>query len=68
MIYLTPKGNNIQGLGITPDKILDLPEANDYGNSEDKWVKNAEIYLNSLFDKNEVEEKVNDLENIDIEN
>ena len=66
--YLTPLGNNIQGLGITPDKILDLPEANDYGNSEDKWVKNAEIYLNSLFDKNEVEEKVNDLENIDIEN
>ena len=66
--YLTPLGNNIQGLGITPDKILDLPEANDYGNSEDKWVKNAEIYLNSLFDKNEVEEKVNELENKDIEN
>ncbi len=66
--YLTPQGNNIQGLGITPDKILDLPEANDYGNSEDKWVKNAEIYLNSLFDKNEVEEKVNDLEDKDIEN
>ena len=66
--YLTPQGNNTQGLGITPDKILDLPEANDYGNSEDKWVKNAEIYLNSLFDKNEVEEKVNDLENKDIEN
>ncbi len=66
--YLTPQGNNIQGLGITPDKILDLPEANIYGNSEDKWVKNAEIYLNSLFDKNEVEEKVNDLENKDIEN
>ena len=55
-------------MGITPDKILDLPEANIYGNSEDKWVKNAEIYLNSLFDKNEVEEKVNDLENKDIEN
>ena len=66
--YLTPQGNNIQGLGITPDKILDLPEANDYGNSEDKWVKNAEIYLNSLFDKNEVEEKVNDGKNKDIEN
>jgi len=66
--YLTPQGNNIQGLGITPDKILDLPEANIYGNSEDKWVKNAEIYLNSLFDKNEVEEKVNDLGNKDIEN
>ena len=54
--YLTPKGNNIQGRGIIPDKILDFPEAREYGNSEDKWVKNAEIYLNSLFDKNEVKE------------
>ncbi len=66
--YLTPQGNNIQGEGITPDKILDLPEAREYGNSEDKWVKNAEIYLNALFDKNEVEEKVNEIENKDIEN
>ena len=66
--YLTPQGNNIQGKGITPDKILDLPEARDYGNSEDKWVKNAEIYLNALFDENEVEEKVNELENKNIEN
>ena len=66
--YLTPQGNNIQGKGITPDKILDLPEAREYGNSEDKWVKNAEIYLNALFDENDVEEKVNELENKDIEN
>ena len=66
--YLTPQGNNIQGKGITPNKILDLPEARDYGNSEDKWVKNAEIYLNALFDENEVEEKVNELEKKDIEN
>ena len=66
--YLTPEGNNIQGKGITPDKILDLPEARDYGNSEDKWVKNAEIYLNALFDENEVEEKVNELEKKDIAN
>ena len=66
--YLTPQGNNIQGRGITPDKILDLPEARDYGNSEDKWVKNAEIYLNSLFDENEDDEKVNGIENKEIEN
>ena len=65
--YLTPQGNNIQGKGITPDKILDLPEARDYGNSEDKWVKNAEIYLNALFDENKVEEKLNELEKKDIE-
>ena len=66
--YLTPQGNNIQGKGIIPDKILGLPEAREYGNSEDKWVKNAEIFLNALFDENDVEDKVNNLENKDIEN
>ena len=51
--YLTPNGNNIQGKGITPDKILDLPDANEYGNAEDKWLKNAEIFLESLLEKTE---------------
>ena len=60
--YLTPKGKNIQGQGIIPDKILDFPEAREYGNTEDKWVKNAEIYLNSLFDKNEVKENIYQIE------
>ena len=66
--YLTPKGNNIQGKGITPDKILDLPEASEYGNSDDKWVKNAEIYLNSLFDKNKVKENINQIDKKDMDN
>ena len=66
--YLTPKGNNIQGKGITPDTILDFPEAREYGNSEDKWVKNAEIYLNSLFDKSEVDETFNQIEKKDFDN
>ena len=62
--YLTPKGNNIQGRGIIPDKILDLTEAKDFGSTEDKWVKNAEIYLSSLLDKkdsdeNELSSKIN---------
>ena len=65
--YLTPEGNNIQGKGITPDIILDLQEAREYGNSEDKWVKNAEIYLNSLFDKDEAKETATEIENIEIE-
>ncbi len=59
--YLTPKGNNIQGKGITPDKLLDIPEALEYGNAEDKWVKNAEIYLESLLEENEVSKTNNDL-------
>ena len=66
--YLTPKGNNIQGIGITPDKILDFPESREYGDSEDKWVKNAEIYLNSLFDKSEVDETFNQIEKKDFDN
>ena len=49
--YLTPNGNNIQGRGIIPDKILDFAEAKDFGSLDDKWVKDSEIYLNSLLDK-----------------
>ena len=52
--YLTPKGNNIQGQGMTPDKLLDLPEASDYGSTDDKWLKNAELFLGSLLEKEEV--------------
>ena len=64
--YLTPKGNNIQGKGITPDKVLDLPEASDFGNIEDKWVKNAEIFLSSLLDKAEGEENIKREDSYDI--
>ncbi len=49
--YLTPNGNNIQGRGIIPDKILDFSEAKDFGGLDDKWVKDSEIYLNSLLDQ-----------------
>ena len=52
--YLTPKGNNIQGRGITPDKLLDIPDAIDYGTAEDKWVRNAEIFLGSILEKNTI--------------
>ena len=64
--YLTPKGSNIQGKGITPDKILDLSEAREYGNSEDKWVKNAEIFLNSFLDKDASEDTFEAVEIRDI--
>ncbi len=57
--YLTPNGNNIQGRGILPDKILDFPEARDFGSSDDKWVKDAEIYLNNLLDKDDNEINAN---------
>ena len=52
--YLTPDGNNIQGQGMTPDKLLDLPDASEYGSADDKWVRNAELFLDSLLEKEEV--------------
>ena len=52
--YLTPNGNNIQGQGMTPDKLLDLPDASDFGSTDDKWVRNAELFLGSLLEKEEV--------------
>ena len=65
--YLTPKGNNIQGRGIIPDRILDFNEAKDFGSSEDKWVKDSEIYLNNLLDKKDKQsiEEFKDLANED---
>jgi carboxyl-terminal processing protease len=64
--YLTPNGNNIQGQGITPDKILDLPDASDYGSTEDKWVRNAELFLGSLLEKEEVSVQTTELNNEEI--
>ena len=59
--YLTPKGNNIQGLGMTPEKLLDLPDASEYGSSDDKWVKNAELFLGSLLEKEGVSIQTSEL-------
>ena len=59
--YLTPNGNNIQGRGIIPDRILDLPEATEFGSSDDKWVKNAAIFLSSKLDKQELKIEDNEI-------
>ena len=64
--YLTPKGNNIQGQGMTPDKLLDLPDTSDYVSTDDKWVRNAEIFLGSLLEKEEVSVQTIELNNEEI--
>ena len=64
--YLTPKGNNIQGQGITPDKLLDLPDASEYGSTDDKWVRNAELFLGSLLEKEEVSVQTIEIKNKEI--
>jgi carboxyl-terminal processing protease len=61
--YLTPKGNNIQGNGMIPDQLLDLPDAIEYGSSEDKWVRNAELFLESYLEKEEVSIQTSELSN-----
>ena len=48
---------------MTPDKILDLPDASDYGSTDDKWVRNAELYLGSLLEKEEVSVPTSELSN-----
>ena len=61
--YLTPNGNNIQGQGITPEKLLDLPEASEYGSADDKWVRNAELFLESVLEKENVSTQNSELSN-----
>ena len=64
--YLTPNGNNIQGQGITPYKLLDLPDASDFGSTDDKWVRNAELFLGSLLEKEEISVQAIKLNNEEI--
>jgi len=61
--YLTPKGNNIQGQGMTPDKLLDLPDASEYGSADDKWLRNAELFLESLLEKEKLSFQTSELSN-----
>ena len=48
---------------MTPDKILDLRDTSDYGSTDDKWVKNAELFLGSLLEKEE-----DSVQNIELNN
>ena len=64
--YLTPKGNNIQGQGITPEKLLDLSDASEYGSADDKWVRNAELFLDSFLEKEVVSIQTHEIGNEEI--
>ena len=59
-------GNNIQGQGITPDKLLDLPDTSEFGSTDDKWVRNAELFVGSLLEKEEVPVQTIELNNEEI--
>ena len=49
--YVTPSGRDIQGEGITPDRILDGPEPLNPGGEGDRWLADAERVLQSLIDQ-----------------
>ena len=51
---------------MTPDKLLDLPDASDYGSTDDKWVRNAELFLGTLLEKGEVSNQTIELNNEEI--
>ncbi len=54
--YLTPNGKDIQGLGIKPDRILDMPEPLDPGGSEDRWLQDAQLIIGANLDRKGLEE------------
>ena len=48
--YVTPSGEDIQNLGITPDRILDDPEPLNPGGAEDRWLKDAESWMDAQLE------------------
>ncbi len=54
--YLTPNGRSIQNLGIEPDRLLDMPEPLNPGDSEDRWLQDAELLLEASLDRKDLEE------------
>ena len=48
--YVTPSGQNIQGQGIQPERVLDGPEPLNPGNEGDLWVAEAMNAMRSLLE------------------
>tara|TARA_Y100001968_G_scaffold301797_1_gene314447 strand:- start:5761 stop:7056 length:1296 start_codon:yes stop_codon:yes gene_type:complete len=53
--YLTPNGKSIQDIGIAPDRILDMPEPLNPGSTDDRWLQDAEIYMEAILDQENIE-------------
>ena len=51
---------------MTPDKLLDLPDISEYGSTDDKWVRNAELFLGSLLEKEKVSVQTIELKNEEV--
>ena len=66
--YLTPSGRDIQNLGIEPNKTLEPPEPLNPGSSDDRWLQDAELYMEAILDMENIEiQKSAEINNKDIE-
>ena len=54
--YLTPQGKSIQNIGITPDRILEMPEPLNPGSSDDRWIQDAELFMDAILDRELISE------------
>ena len=54
--YLTPSGKSIQDIGITPDRVLEMPEPINPGGTDDRWLQDAEIYMESILDQESIDQ------------
>ena len=51
--YMTPSGRDIQNQGIEPDRILDPPEPLNPGGEEDRWLHDAELWMEAQLDRDQ---------------
>ncbi len=52
--YLTPLGKDIQNSGIIPDRILEMPQPQNPGGEEDRWLQDAELMLSATLDREDL--------------
>ena len=51
--YMTPSGRDIQNQGIEPDRTLDPPEPLNPGGEEDRWLHDAELWMDAQLDRDQ---------------
>ena len=49
--YVTPSGRDIQGEGIAPDRLLSDPEPLNPGGEGDRWLSEAEQWMEALLEQ-----------------
>ena len=60
--YVTPNGRNIQGEGIAPDRVLSDPEPLNPGGEGDRWLSEAQQWMEALLEQPALEQPEDDTE------